>query len=139
MTVSIVLPATKGNADRLCLWTPSTLLALAGVGVLELREAKKIGGNPAVRRYLVKELPGKPSKSGSGLPDRVFEFTKAGAVEDDEKRYVCLKAGMGFDECTCKGFMRGGKCAHQEAMRFLLTQGHLPPVITAATPTATGT
>ena len=122
MAFSITLPASKSYAERIALWSPSTLLALAGVGVLEIREAKKVGGNPAVRRYLVKEEAGRPSH------ERVFAMTKAGDSEDDPKRYVCLNLKeRSLDLCDCKWGLAGGDCAHKQAFRGLLTKGFLPP------------
>lgn len=115
MTISLTLPPSKTCEERILLWT-AVPGQLQTTGVLELREAKKTGNKPKVRRYLVKLVTQNDN-------ERIFTVTKPGGAEF----YHCCLRVVGHDECVCVAYLKDGKCSHLQALRALVPLGHLNP------------
>lgn len=120
------LPATKTYGHRATTLDRVTATGKPVIGVLIITEARKEGLKARTRRYAVLELapldqPGRRFKLSKPLAER-----KAGEGEDNE-HYVFL-AQRGFDKCTCRGYLAGGKCSHMEILRAHARAGNLPTV-----------
>lgn len=115
--VSYQLPPTKTFGWRRLTWTRYTQTGYLVFGVLQIDEARREGLKATTSRYAVSEYLGDGG--------RCFRVAKP-IGQGGERQFVLL--GGNYDECTCTGHEKQGRCKHASAMRLLYEQGQLPRV-----------
>jgi hypothetical protein len=120
---TFMLGPTATFAWRRCNWTRVTSTGYPVFGILVIEEARREGLKVTTSRYAVSEL--KPDMG------RRFQLSKPMQV-GGEKTFVLL--GPGYDECTCTGYAKHGKCKHAQALREVWKNGGLPRVTKSETP-----
>lgn len=118
LVATVKLPPSRRNAHRV-----ATYVAVgSGTGSLEIRISPAPGGLERILRYTVREETG-PADDGY----RTFRLRRFGGdwpafrVQIDPHRRTAIE-----DCCWCSAGSIGRWCSHQQSLRALIEEGHLP-------------